>query len=229
MAYVDFTTGTENDPSSKITVTSTKVDWAALPTADAANVYKDYTADHFGGNYEHLWENYLNSSTTNGDGAVNWGLTNLTDLKFGSADDYHAVLVSDEGSFWCFLREHSGSVYQDYDTGLSYGTLYYMKTKRDEAVGTYGTLYNYVYSDSGRTTLVASQTITLHENANFRYLYGLAAKGSAGGTLTGYTQNFDIQEGASSSIKTVNGLAKASVKTVNGLAIASIKTINGLA
>lgn len=31
-----------------------------------------------------------------------------------------------------------------------------------------------------------------------------------------------------SSIKTVNGLAKASVKTVNGLAIASVKSINGL-
>lgn len=30
------------------------------------------------------------------------------------------------------------------------------------------------------------------------------------------------------SVKTVNGLARASVKTVNGLAIASIKTINGL-
>lgn len=35
--------------------------------------------------------------------------------------------------------------------------------------------------------------------------------------------------GASTSIKTVNGLAIASVKTVNGLAIASVKTINGLA
>lgn len=34
---------------------------------------------------------------------------------------------------------------------------------------------------------------------------------------------------ASTSIKTVKGLAKASVKTVNGLAIASVKTINGLA
>lgn len=33
----------------------------------------------------------------------------------------------------------------------------------------------------------------------------------------------------SSSIKTVNGLAKASVKTVNGLAIASVKNWNGLA
>ena len=34
---------------------------------------------------------------------------------------------------------------------------------------------------------------------------------------------------SSSSIKTINSLAKASVKTVNGLAIASVKTINGLA
>ena len=33
---------------------------------------------------------------------------------------------------------------------------------------------------------------------------------------------------AATSIKTINGLAKASVKTVNGLAIASIKSINGL-
>ncbi len=35
--------------------------------------------------------------------------------------------------------------------------------------------------------------------------------------------------GASSAIKTVDGLAKASVKTFEGLAIASVKTINGLA
>lgn len=34
---------------------------------------------------------------------------------------------------------------------------------------------------------------------------------------------------ATTSIKTINGLAVASVKTVNGLAIASVKTVNGLA
>lgn len=35
--------------------------------------------------------------------------------------------------------------------------------------------------------------------------------------------------GGGSSIKTIDGLAKASVKTVNGLAIASVKTWEGLA
>jgi hypothetical protein len=39
---------------------------------------------------------------------------------------------------------------------------------------------------------------------------------------------FEIKAGATSAIKTVNGLAKASVKTFNGLAIASVKSINGL-
>ena len=39
---------------------------------------------------------------------------------------------------------------------------------------------------------------------------------------------FLIASGISTSIKTVNGLAKASVKTVDDLAIASVKSINGL-
>jgi hypothetical protein len=38
-----------------------------------------------------------------------------------------------------------------------------------------------------------------------------------------------ISPAITTSIKTVNGLAKASVKTFNGLAIASVKSINGLA
>lgn len=40
---------------------------------------------------------------------------------------------------------------------------------------------------------------------------------------------FNPSGGASSAIKTVDGLAKASVKTVDGLAIASVKTVDGLA
>ena len=43
------------------------------------------------------------------------------------------------------------------------------------------------------------------------------------------TEISDLYNGNWTSIKTVNGLAKASVKTVNGLAIASVKTWNGLA
>ena len=38
----------------------------------------------------------------------------------------------------------------------------------------------------------------------------------------------DTYNGPTSSIKTINGLAKASVKTINGLAIGSVKTWNGL-
>jgi hypothetical protein len=34
---------------------------------------------------------------------------------------------------------------------------------------------------------------------------------------------------STSSIKSINGLAKASIKSINGLAIASVKSVNGLA
>lgn len=65
----------------------------------------------------------------------------------------------------------------------------------------------------------------------------IASAGSTGTTTYVNTEfgariglSFSVKESAAStSIKTVNGLAVASVKTVNGLAIASVKTINGLA
>lgn len=47
--------------------------------------------------------------------------------------------------------------------------------------------------------------------------------------ITGLMGNFYVNAPASTSIKTVDGLAYASVKTINGLAIASVKTVNGLA
>lgn len=230
MATLDLTTFTEVDPNSKITVTTAKADWSGLVISDSARVYKDMGVAHFAGDYEHLWEAYINSSTTSGAGGVGWGIANDTTLSFNTGIDHHNVALANEGNARFNLQEFVGaSGYQDFD-GLTLSTLYYCKTKRDEAVGTYGTLYNYVYSDSGRTTLVATQTVVLHEKEDFRYLYAMTGKGTGtSDTLTGYTQNFDIQEGASSSIKTINGLAKSSVKTVNGLAIASVKTVNGLA
>lgn len=47
--------------------------------------------------------------------------------------------------------------------------------------------------------------------------------------IDGMVAIYVVWASTSTSIKTINGLAKASVKTVNGLAIASVKTFNGLA
>ena len=54
--------------------------------------------------------------------------------------------------------------------------------------------------------------------------------GGSSGSLTVIASNMLLDYNAgSSSIKSINGLAKASVKSVNGLAIASVKNYNGLA
>ncbi len=51
----------------------------------------------------------------------------------------------------------------------------------------------------------------------------------AGSTSTNVSGNTGWLFTDATSVKTINGLARAGVKTVNGLAIASVKTVNGLA
>lgn len=203
MATLDLTTFTETDPNSKITVTSTKADWSALSTTDSARVFYDFGAAFFNGNFEHLWEAYVNSGTTDGTGGYGWALANVNTLHAADGETVQRINVrlQDEGAARINLQETfgTGQSYQDFDA-LSYNTLYYCKTIRDESVGTYGTLYNYVYSDSGRTTLVATQTLTLHGLLDFRYFYAMTGQGSGSGTLTGYTQNFDIGAGGGATL-----------------------------
>jgi hypothetical protein len=69
---------------------------------------------------------------------------------------------------------------------------------------------------------------------NDTYYWRVRGKDPLGSNVYGAwsipTWSFDLATGGGgTSIKTINGLAKASCKTVNGLAIASVKTWNGLA
>lgn len=58
---------------------------------------------------------------------------------------------------------------------------------------------------------------------------GLFVAAWRGASDDGFIQAFQVTMPATTSIKTINGLATASVKQVNGLAIASVKNWNGLA
>jgi len=93
---------------------------------------------------------------------------------------------------------------------------------------------------SGNPTAGASTTSRILASGNLALFDNNAAITPAGANTITMTRSLGSDLGAGmeglsikpvfvSSIKTVNGLAKASVKTVNGLAIASIKTINSLA
>lgn len=210
MSVVDFTTFTEVDPSSKITVTSTKIDSAANTTQDNAYVYKDMGAGYFSGDFTHNFEVFLNSSSDAGLRQNFWAMANGVGEQeaLQNADtDYFAWSFGDEGANTLRrLYEGDGATdYQDSDGGnasVGYGTVYYVKIVRDEAVGSFGTLYCYIYSDSGRTTLIESQSLTLHTSKkDFRYIYGEMNDGrTQAGVITGYTQNLDLTPGAGSSI-----------------------------
>jgi hypothetical protein len=200
MAIEDLTTYTEVDPNSKITVTAPKSAWAALPRNADAYVYKDKGAAHFGGNFEHLID--INVSSAQQDGfVVCWTLANLVN-DWKGIDDAGGDLLSvapyssSTTQIAIYLYEMvAGTFYYDATAALANGT-YYLKIKRDESVGTYGTLYCYIYSNTARTTLLDTLVLTLHEKEDFRYLYATQSyNDNTTYQQTGYSQNLDLQEG----------------------------------
>ena len=234
MATIDYTTFTETDPSNKLTVTSTKIDAAALPEEDIAHVVLDKGAGFFDGDFEHLLEGYVDAATVNGIHSGGWGVGDHANPETtdNTKGDSLFMKLQEESAVAIFTAsEHDNSnTYQD-TVSVNKDTLYYLKIVRDEAVGTYGTLYVYVYSDSGRTTLVDTASLALHTSKkDFRYLYGWLNYANEVGayTFTGYVQNLDIQEAAATSIKTINGITQANVKTVDSITNANIKSVSGI-
>jgi len=88
----------------------------------------------------------------------------------------------------------------------------------------------------GTNTTIGSQPEVTTYGLAFAYsTAAITPAGSASLNVTSASQflndtmiSFE-QAGATTSLKTINGLAVASVKTVNGLSTASVKTVNGLA
>lgn len=198
----DFTTYTITDPG-PLTVTSTKVDVATLLDSQVARVYKDMGAGHFSGDYEHLITVYCNSSTITGLCNVVWGVANVNNGDvalngFGNDSNWLRMYEETASTASLFLQESDGGLtYTDTNTSLSLDTPYYLKCKRDESVGTYGTIYCYIYSDSGRTSLVDTLSVTLHTSKkDYQYVYAHAGWNAEAGSYswTGYTENLDLQE-----------------------------------
>ncbi len=201
MAYEVFTGYSETDPNNRITVETNKITWAAFTMKETAYVYSDKGVNHFAGDFEHLLT--LNVAAITGaesyfwmiaNDILNWyamytnGKSNLTITTAGSGATYYL-----------YLKEQDGAAHYDTgQSGLAVATSYYLKIKRVEAVGTYGTIYNYIYSDSARTTLLYTQTLALHTSKkDYRYIYGINSRNSGdAGAVTAYDENLDLQEAA---------------------------------
>lgn len=225
MAVEDLTTYTEQDTGTNLTVTATKVNVVGIDGFDDAYLYKDYTADFFNA-IDALFETLCSNVGTNFPTEGGCGFSNVAGAyraTIGSTAPWASWTTSATFS----LVRGSYAARDDYAASLS--TIYYCRMER--AAGS-DTITLKIYSDSGRTTLLDTLSIAgLGTATKYRYAYAFVhhASDESNTEFTGYLENIDLGIAPATSIKTVNGLAKASVKTRNGLAIASVKTIQGLA
>ena len=176
----DFTTYTEVDPTSTITVDSA----TQISVASGINsyIYKDKGVDFFGGDFQF-------SVDFNTSGGVNeqctagfWMLSNnIGTVAEHDANNWPYLLVRFRRSvsYYRDIIEHDGtSVYEtnyQMDTRPGYYTII-----RDEAIGGFGRLTLKEYSDEARTTLVDTLYLDLHVKTDFRYLYAAVQVWSVG-------------------------------------------------
>ena len=200
----NFTTYTEHDSNGVLTVDSaTKVSVAAGSREEHWRIVKSYGAAHFGGDFEHKYE--AREGLGDGGGVlITWFMANAA----GLLDDPTAMDIAEESFFYARYGNVAGPVNRivlvEFDSGTPYQDLYndtynvlrYNKLYRDEAVGAQGTLYHSVYSDSGHSTLVDTQSVALHTSKkDFQYVGWCGNYGGANNDeVTGYVQNADLQE-----------------------------------
>ncbi|MDY6888281.1 MAG: hypothetical protein SVV88_11680 [Pseudomonadota bacterium] len=165
MVYENFTTYTEVDPNSHLTVAANHLDFVSYENEDCY-LYKDFGAGHFT-DFEHLVDVRMGS----GDNAVAAFLYNLQN----NIDDVAAIYANNYTSLGVyvyytahnlsFAEIYNGSVYEQYTT-LSADTWYYLTISK---TGT--SVSCKVYSDSARTSLLTTLSFTLQADHSFRYMF----------------------------------------------------------
>lgn len=168
----DFTTYTEVDPNEHIDLVGTNhIDFDAWMNEDAY-IYKDKGVDHFG-DFEHLIAVKIISVSDTWSQAFIWTLQNRVDTVSGIAGEYEALIainiVKSPGLNEIMLVEYyTTPVYYQENSWVyaAFDTWYYLTIKK---VGT--SLTCKIYSDSARTTLITTLSLTLHADHKFRYIF----------------------------------------------------------
>lgn len=192
----DYTDYTEVDVPTRVTVAANTLTIANLDQDEEVYLYYDFGADYFDGDFEFQFDSMVNAGTN--EHAYIWGLANDVDDLYATAitnnKDCLFVRRAATGATATLSEYNSGSGISRQSITLLSAVTYYFTIRRDESIGTYGTLYLYIYSDSGRSTLVSTCTVTLTEKKDFRYLYAMSAykNGSTGKSLNGTISNLRL-------------------------------------
>jgi len=190
---------TESDPAGRVVKTS-----ATLVTVTNADddeefyIAYDFGVNYWDGDFEFRTQINCTSNAASGDRCGLWALTNtldsLTDIDVANGDYLSVVWVESGGNDLIVLYECNGGTLTSDVFVATKATEYYLKIVRNEKVGTYGTIYCYIYSNAAMTTLVDTLVVVLTEKQNFRYLNWVVAyeSGGAGRAWNGTIQNLKI-------------------------------------
>lgn len=193
----DFTTYTEVDvPADRINITSSKITITSADRDENCYVYKDKGSNFFSGDFEH-WMTVSTTANEYFQGNY-WGLSNeLGSLNTWTNGIY--LSIHNTGPAIYLTELDNNSVYNDGYTFVG-DTPLYIEVIRDEEIGTYGTIYAYIYSDSDHTILLDTLSVTLHTSKkDFQYIYGITCSndGVTGRDWDGYIENLSLAESAS--------------------------------
>jgi hypothetical protein len=210
MATEDFTGYTPEDPNSDFTITASKIAFDTMTAAVDAYVRDNKGSGYFG-DFEHLLSGEYTSVTVANYMSVGfWGLSSVsaahTVTEMNTENDGLILYGNYNGTNVRYYIKDFTNDNSDIWASGAIGTQYWFTVER---AGT--TLTCKIYSDSGRTTLVDTLTLTCNSTTQ-QYIYGLLGQGGAGSqTTTGFTENLDLQE-------VVAGI-KASPLTLMGVGI----------
>lgn len=168
--YEDFTTYTEVDPNNHIALVGTDhIDFQGYRNEDCY-LYKDKGVDYFGSNWVHSIDVRIASS--------DWYAVSECWMLSNDLDDMQGLILGTKtfltiyfyeasvGVISIYLREqHAGGGYQDGYNGVENTWYYFTITK----VGT--DLTCKIYSDSERTSLLDTLSLTLQADHSFRYVF----------------------------------------------------------
>lgn len=235
----DLTTYIEYDQGSDISVSSNRVTHSnSDPYDDNYWVYKNFGTGHFDGNFEHLYQWKLTSAFY--PTLIAWAMCDVNPYAYTDMDDDQNIMITRVSYSSMRVR-----IFEMDDTGTgtvdqvlsawSVNTQYYAEVERDEAVGTYGTLYWWhchtdYYDDGGDLDAALDILISVKKKDYSHLCAALNWDDNGGGIYSnnGYSELYDLQEGGgggwAGKISGVTNPAK-----VAGVDAANIAKVKGVA
>lgn len=213
MANQDLTTWTETDGAGVLTVTSAKVTGALQTYTTATYLSKDLGAGYLSGDFTFNFTLYNAIDSANNATVLHYPLivsNVLAGYQTHINDDNDLMSVGwKQSTGEILLIEWDGATGQSTSYVGADDTIYYCTFRRDESVGTYGTIYLDIYSNSGRTTLLSSLSRLIQGSTkDYRYVQLTVSRddgtSNSDKRWSGYVEDVDLDATPVATISSVD-------------------------